>query len=157
VRSAAENRRGVGTRNGGRPTATSARRPAILLLVGLLGAACAATEVRQGQAGPVAWEVLDKADTEADVSYTIVLRETAGVGIGFTTIETAVPLPPTGYGREYHGGVQEVTFIRRLEPHGELRVDLGPQFRVSQYAELEFRGVDDRNRDVRVRVRVYKR
>jgi hypothetical protein len=132
-------------------------RRGILLLVGLLGVGCAVAEVRKGQSGPVAWEVLDKAETKADVSYTIVLRETAGVGIEFTTIQTAVPLPPTGYGLEYFGGVQEVAFFRRLGPHAELRVDLGPRFRVAQYADLEFRGTDDKGRDVRVRVRLYKR
>ncbi len=132
-------------------------RRGILLLVGALGVGCAVAEVRKGQSGAVAWEVLDRVETKPDVSYTIVLRETAGVGVGFTTVQTAVPLPPTGYGREYYGGVQEVAFIRRLEPHAELRVDLGPRFRVAQYADMEFRGVDDKGRDVRVRVRLYKR
>ncbi len=80
-------------------------RAAVLVVLSLLGTACATTELRTGQSGPVAWEVLDKPRTEAGVGRTLVLRETAGVGIRFTTIQTVVPLPPTGYGKEYYGGI----------------------------------------------------
>ena len=134
-----------------------APRAAVLVVLGLLGTACATTELRKGQSGPVAWEVRDKPRTMTGVSRTIVLRETAGVGIQFTTIQTAVSLPPTGYGREYYGGIGEEAFNRRLEPHAELHVDLGLGFSVPAYVDLEFRGVDDGGRDIRVTFRVYKR
>jgi hypothetical protein len=132
-------------------------RAAVLVLLGLLGTACATTELRTGQSGPVAWEVLDKPPTEAGVGRTLVLRETAGVGIQFTTIQTMVPLPPTGYGKEYYGGIGQGGFIHRLEPNAELHVDLDPGFSVPEYVDVELHGVDDAGRNVLVKLRLYKR
>jgi hypothetical protein len=116
---------------------------AILLTVG-----CASTVPRQGTSGHVSWET---------VGETVVLRETAGVGVEFASFKYAVPISPTGGGREYFGGVGERTFLPRLESHGELRVPLPWATRNGGYAEYEFRGVDDKGHPVTIKVPLHLR
>ena len=130
-----------------------------LALLGLLAAGCAATDVREGQSGPVRWEIIDKTRTTDGWSCTIALRETAGVGIQFVALQTIVPLPPPAGRREWHGGIGETAFIRRLEPRSEVRTTFASPYtsETPAYADLEFRGTDDVGRDVRVRLRVYMR
>jgi hypothetical protein len=84
---------------------------------------------------------------------TVILRETGGIGIQFTSFKYAVPLPPTGYGKEYYGGVGERAFVRRLEPRAELRISV-PWATREGIAEYEFRGVDDTGRPVTIKVPV---
>ena len=85
---------------------------------------------------------------------TVVLRETAGIGVEFVSFKYAFPIPPTGGGREYFGGVGEQAFLRRLEPDAELRVRLPWAIRDGRKAEYEFRGVDDKGQPVTVKVPV---
>jgi hypothetical protein len=130
-----------------------------IFLLGLAASACAAPDVRQGQSGAIAWEVVDKAKTQFGWTFTILLRETAGVGIPFNTVQAAFPLPPTGGGMEWYGGIGEHPFVRRLDPRSELRETFIPSLllTVPQYADLEFRGVDDAGRAISVPHRVYLR
>lgn len=62
----------------------------------LLFVACASVESLRGASGPVAWEIVDLR-TERDTErrefiwrYTLVLRETNGVGIRFTKIHSSM-------------------------------------------------------------------
>src|SRR5262245_37696626 len=101
----------------------------ISILAALLGVGCATPLPRQGTSGPVSWEIFEDSVT---------LRETSGVGIRFTSLKYAVPLPPGGYYRT--SGEQPVQ--GRLEPHGVLRIPI-PRSTPGGVAEYEFRGVDD--------------
>ena len=85
---------------------------------------------------------------------TAILREMAGIGIEFISFKHAFPLSPTGGGKEYFGGVGERAFLRRFEPHAELRVQLPWAIREG-IAEYEFRGVDDTGRPVKIKVPVH--
>jgi hypothetical protein len=122
----------------------------------LLSPGCATTEVREGQTGAVAWEVVDKAGTESDWEFTVVLRETAGTWIQFTKLNTAVPLPPVGWGREYYGGLRERFFVRRLERNSELRARFNRLSRHTSYLDLEFVGVDEAGKPIHVGMRVFR-
>ena len=113
-------------------------------LVALLVLGCITTVPRQGISGSVSWEVVDE---------TVTLRETAGIGIEFSSFKYSVPIPPTGGGKEYFGGVGEVKFLRRLEPLAAVRVSLPWAYR-GGVAEYEFRGIDDNGRPVNVKVPV---
>ena len=128
---------------GRRPYATPAGIVAPVLTA-MLAIGCITTVPRQGTSGAVSWEVVDE---------TVTLRETAGIGIEFTSFKYSVPIPPTGGGQEYFGGVGEVKFLRRLEPHAAVRVSLPWAYR-GGVAEYEFRGVDDNGRPVNVKVSV---
>jgi len=88
----------------------------------------------------VSWELVEDAVT---------LREMAGIGIQFTSMKYAFPVPPTGYYRL--SGEEPVR--GRLEPHGVLRVPI-PRAAAEGKAEYEFRGVDDTGRPVSVILRV---
>jgi hypothetical protein len=108
-----------------------------LTALALLGAGCATYEARDGRSGPVAWERVDQTRTASGGTSTLVLREAAGLGITFTTLKTTVPVPSTGYGIEYYGGIGEQPFAHRLPAKGELRT----RFNVAasqRYMELEF-------------------
>ena len=106
----------------------------------LLGVGCTTTVPRQGTSGSVSWELVED---------TVTLRETAGIGIQFTSLKYAFPAPPAGYYRL--SGEEPVR--GRLEPHGELRIPI-PRAATEGKAEYEFRGVDDTGRPVSVIVRV---
>jgi hypothetical protein len=110
------------------------------VLAVLLGVGCATTVPHQGTSGSVSWELVEDAVT---------LRETAGIGIQFTSLKYAFPLPPAGYYRL--SGEDPVR--GRLEPHGVLRVPI-PRAATGGNAEYEFAGVDDNGRPVSVIVHV---
>jgi hypothetical protein len=110
------------------------------VLATLLGVGCATTAPRQGTAGSVSWELVED---------TVTLRETAGIGIQFTSLKYAFPLPPAGY--YMSSGEQPVR--GRFEPHGVLRVPI-PRADTGGNAEYEFHGVDDHVRPVSVMVHV---
>lgn len=123
----------------------------LLLTFGLLGSGCATTYPRQGQSGHVEWEILSY------VSYgygsalvTIALRETAGIGVVFDTLNISIPGAYTAAPRP---------LFRHLDPHSEIRlqIPLSPQLsnNLPPYYELEFRGVDDAS-TVKVTFRVYR-
>jgi hypothetical protein len=136
-------------------------RGVVLLFVGALWSACVLlqADVRQGQSGPVAWEVLTKEKTQFGWTFTVLMRETAGVGIQFRTVQLAFPLPPESRGMAWYGGTQERAFARRLDPHAEMRETFSAPFFIDtpEHADLEFRGVDDTGKTIRVPVRVYLR
>jgi len=131
-----------------------------LIMLGGLGFACVPIDdVRQGQAGPVAWEVLDKEKTQFGWTFTVLLRETTGIGIQFATVRVTTQLPPESQGMAWYGGASERAFARRLEARGEVRETFGAPFFIDtpQHADLEFRGTDDTGKAVRVLVRVFFR
>jgi hypothetical protein len=101
----------------------------------------------------------EKAKTPAGWTFTVLLQETAGVGIEFQTVQAAYPLPPTGHGLEWHGGIRDWPFFRRLDANSEIRATFSPTFlmRVPDYADLEFRGIGDDFKAIRVPIRVYLR
>jgi hypothetical protein len=109
-------------------------------LAALSGVGCITSVPYQGTSGSVSWEVAEDSVT---------LRETAGIGIRFTSVKYSFPLPPSGYYRSH--GEQPVG--GRLEPHGVLRVPI-PRVTVGGDAEYEFRGVDDNGRPINVIVHV---
>jgi hypothetical protein len=101
----------------------------------------------------VAWEIGDIVNNRT--ATTLVLRETAGVGIQFTNVLVDEALPPTGWGREWYGGGWEVVFRQRLGANAELTIPITAPFpRGAPYTDYEFRGVDDTGKPVRVKVRV---
>jgi hypothetical protein len=120
------------------------RQAVASVCMALMAAGCASSVPRQGASESVSWEVRRE---------TLVLRETAGIGIDFASVKYALPLPPTGAGKEYFGGMGERTFLRRLEPYAELRGRLSVAHPTG-IAEYEFRGVDDRGRPVTIKVSV---
>ena len=126
---------------------------ALLLTFGLVGSGCATNQPSRGQSGHVEWEILSY------VSYgygsalvTIALRETAGVGIIFDTLNINIPGPGP-----YTAAPRPL--FRHLDPHSEIRVQilLSPQLsnNLPPFYELEFRGVDDAS-TVKVTFRVYR-
>jgi hypothetical protein len=124
-----------------------------LTALALLGGGCASYEARSGHSGAVAWELVDKTRTASGGTCTLVLRETAGAGITFTTVKTTVPVPSTSYGTEYYGGIGDHPFARRLPANGELRT----RFSVTasqRFMDLEFRGTDDAGRPVLLPLRI---
>jgi hypothetical protein len=125
----------------------------VVIVVALLMSGCATYETRGGRSGPVAWELVDKNLSGSRITYTVVLRETAGVGISFATIRTVSPVPSTGYGREYYGGIREQPFVRRLEAKAELRTSFTAPTS-QRYVEIEFRGKDDTGKPVQVTLRL---
>jgi hypothetical protein len=110
------------------------------VLAALLSAGCVTSVPHQGTAGSVSWEFAEDSVT---------LRETAGIGIQFTSVKYALPLPPAGYYRSYG----EDPVRGRLEPHGVLRIPI-PRAAAGGDAQYEFRGVDDSGRPINVIVRV---
>jgi hypothetical protein len=130
-----------------------------VILLGALVSACPAPDVRQGQSGPVAWEVLDRTKTQFGWTFTILLREASGIGIQFETVQLAFALPPESRGMAWYGGSSERALTRRLEPHGELRETFTAPFFIDppERADVEFRGKDDTGQPIRVSVRVYLR
>jgi hypothetical protein len=112
----------------------------VCVLAALLGVGCIISVPYQGTSGSVSWEV---------GKDSVTLRETAGLGIQFTSLKYVLPLPPAGYYRSY--GEEPVR--GRLEPHGVLRVPI-PRAASAGDAEYEFRGMDDDGRQVNVIVRV---
>jgi hypothetical protein len=120
--------------------APSAVRMIVRVLAALLSVGCVTSVPRQGTSGSVSWEVGQDSVT---------LREMAGIGIQFTSVKYAFPLPPAGYYTQ-HG---EEPVRGRLEPHGILRVPI-PRVETGGDAEYEFLGMDDRGRHIRVLVRV---
>src|SRR5262245_35126440 len=111
----------------------------VSVLAALLGMGCTTPMPRHGTSGAISWEVTEESVT---------LRETAGIGIQFTSVKYAVPLPPAGYYRSFG----EKPVRGRLEPHGVLRIPV-PGAAVGG-AEYEFRGVDDNGRPISVVVGV---
>ena len=143
-----------------RPSRIGGRARGIaLILLGALAAACVGPDVRQGQSGPVAWEVLDRTKTQFGWTFTILLRETSGVGIQFQTVQLAFALPPESRGMAWYGGASERVLARRLEPHAEMRETFTAPFFIDppEHADVEFRGTDDTGQAIRVPVRVYLR
>ena len=131
-----------------------------LIMLAAVGSACAPIgDVRQGQTGPVAWEVLDKEKTQFGWTFTVLLRETTGVGIQFATVRITTQLSPESQGMAWYGGAREQAFARRLEPRAEVRETFSAPFFIDtpQHADLEFRGTDDTGKAVRVPVRVFFR
>jgi len=131
-----------------------------LVMLGAVASACVPIDdVRQGQAGPVAWEVLDKEKTQFGWTFTVLLRETSGVGIQFATVQVTTQLPPESRGMAWYGGASERAFARRLEPRTEVRETFSAPFFIDtpQHADLEFRGIDDTGKPIRVPVRVFFR
>jgi hypothetical protein len=126
---------------------------AVALTALMWSGACATYEAREGRSGPVAWALVDKTRTASGGMCTLVLRETAGVGITFTTLKTTVTVPSTGYGVEYYGGMGEQPFAHRLPANGELRTRLNVTAS-QRYMDLEFRGTDDAGRPVILPLRV---
>src|SRR5262245_65503643 len=97
------------------------RNPAttiLLLTLGLLGGGCATTHPshpKTGQSGHVEWEVICCVTFGySGWSFTVVLRETAGVIASFTSVKLSVPFSSSGQGREYG-------FVHTLEPHASIR------------------------------------
>ena len=115
--------------------------------------------MRQGQSGPVAWEVLEREKTQFGWTFTVLLRETTGVGIQFQTVQLVYQLPPEARGMAWYGGTTERAFARRLDPRAETRETFSAPFFIDtpQHADLEFRGTDDAGKAIRVPVRVYLR
>ena len=110
----------------------------LLVTLGSLGWGCATTHPRQGQSGHFAWEAICCVTFGYDGwSFTVVLRETAGIGGGFTSVKLTTP-PSSGV-----GGVVEHAFVRAFGPHGEVRQNFSITSRGAPYVELEFRGVED--------------
>src|SRR5262245_66341888 len=95
---------------------------------------------RHGTSGSVSWEITEES---------VALRETAGIGIQFTSVKYALPLPPAGYYKAY--GEEPVR--GRLEPHGVLRVPI-PRAAAGGDAQYEFRGVGGTGRPINVTVGV---
>src|SRR5262245_23787112 len=100
-----------------------------LLGVAVVAAGCAAAGLDEssgyrGDAGPVNWEIvgirtnITPDDRTIRWSYTVILRETAGRGIQFETIETS---SETRGRTELITGVQKEPFRARLAPRGEYR------------------------------------
>jgi hypothetical protein len=112
----------------------------VRVLAALLSLGCVTSVPYQGTSGSVSWEVGEG---------TVTLREMEGIGIQFTSVKYAFPLPPAGYYRSY--GEEPVR--GRLEPHGVLRVPI-PRVETGGVAEYEFLGVDDSGRHINVIVRV---
>jgi hypothetical protein len=112
----------------------------VSVLAALLGVGCATPVPRYGTSGSVSWEISED---------TVTLRETAGIGIRFTSLKYVIPLPPAGYYRS--SGEQPVR--GRLEPHGVLRISI-PRAAPGGVAEYEFHGVDDNGRPININVRV---
>jgi hypothetical protein len=104
--------------------------PLVALLTGTaLLSACAAGEgarMLRGQAGRVAWEIVDIEQALEDQgflmrwTFTIVLRNTSDVGIAFQQVETATQA--VGTVDSIWGGMGTQPFALRLEPGGELRI-----------------------------------
>jgi hypothetical protein len=92
------------------------------LAAGMMVAACAAgasgPAPLRGTSGPVAWEVVDVRQTRPDQytvrwDYTVVLRETAGVGIDLERIDMGAPET---------SGRSTSEFRQRLPANSELRL-----------------------------------
>jgi hypothetical protein len=132
-------------------------RGVALIVLGAIGSACVPADVRQGQSGPVAWEVLDKEKTQFGWTFTILLRETSGVGIQFQTVQIAFRLSPESRGMAWYSGASERAFARRLDPRAETRETFSAPFFIDtpEHADLEFRGTDDTGKAIRVQLRVY--
>ena len=104
-------------------------RLAALLTVAALLSACAAGEASRtlrGQAGRVAWEIVDIEQALEDQgflmrwTFTIVLRNPTDVGIAFEQVETATQA--VGTVDSISGGMGTQPFARRLDAGGELRI-----------------------------------
>ena len=104
-------------------------RLAAFLTVAALLSACAAVETSRtlrGQAGRVAWEIVDIEQALEDQgflmrwTFTIVLRNPSDVGIAFELVETATQA--VGTVESISGGMGTQPFMQRLEPGGELRL-----------------------------------
>jgi aspartyl protease len=78
----------------------------------------------RGDAGPVNWEIvgirtnITPDERQIQWSYTVILRETAGRGVQFETIETSAEA--RGHA-ELMAGVRKAPFRARLTPRGEYR------------------------------------
>jgi hypothetical protein len=141
-----------------------------LVVLGMLASGCATTRHPGGAAGPIEWEIIDVGRIDSGNgnrsrwSYTIVLREQAGISVQFERIERGA----RAYTLET-GGIGRTDFNRRLEAKGELRYSttddwgwvrsLDPQFggtsRLGALAmERRFVGKDAQGRTVVVPVRV---
>jgi hypothetical protein len=135
-------------------------RAIALIMLGTVGFACVPLDdVRAGQTGPVAWELLDKEQTQFGWTFTVLLRETTGVGIQFETVRVTTHLSAESQGMAWYGGVSERAFVRRLAPRAEVRETFSAPFFIDtpRHADLEFRGTDDTGKAIRVPVRVYFR
>ena len=129
-----------------------------MLLVALasLGSGCASTQPSRGQSGFIEWEVLNLTIVgNGSYHFTVVLRDTAGVGVSFHGVKIAFPdaSPP----------VQDRLFVHRLEPHSTITENLSLQVvnlfgrgTFPPYVELQFRGVDDASKAIDVTIRVYR-
>lgn len=93
-----------------------------LLVVGIAVTGCATTGPPRGVAGPVEWEVTDVGWLESRDgmrsrwSFTIVLREKAGIAIQFERIDRSAR-----GGNIVTGMISSTNFDRRLEANSELR------------------------------------
>jgi hypothetical protein len=120
-----------------------------------LGSGCATTGPSRGQSGSIEWEVVDLALAgNGYCDFTVILRETAGIGVSFHAVKIAFPDVPV---------VQEQVFVRRLEPHSLVSRNFRLQLTSANgygtfppYVELQFRGVDDASKPVDVTFRVYR-
>jgi CHAT domain-containing protein len=135
---------------------------AVLVAVTLAAGCATVTAPQQGVSGPVAWRVEDVrvSDDPAQGTrlwhYTLVLRETAGVGVTFERVAT-LSRPGAGQpsSREERGRL-------RLEPFAELRLSLSDGVRAPGTAfsalaaeslpiSRTFHGISDGGRPVSVR------
>jgi hypothetical protein len=100
-----------------------------LLTVAALLSACAsgdAARTLRGQAGRVAWEIVDIEQALEDQgflmrwTFTIVLRNRSDVGIAFEQVEMATQAVRTV--DSIWGGMDTQPFAQRLDPGGELRI-----------------------------------
>jgi predicted aspartyl protease len=104
-----------------------------LVAIAAVAAGCAATNPDQasphrGDSGPVSWEIVGIRTTVSDDdqqiqwNFTIILRETAGRGIQFESIETSSQA--RGHPDSLMAGIDEQPFRARLAPRGEYRFNM---------------------------------
>jgi hypothetical protein len=101
-----------------------------LVTIAVMAAGCAAGNLDQaspyhGDSGPVNWEIVGIRTTVSDDdqqirwNFTIILRETAGRGIQFETIETSIQT--RGHPDSVLAGIHKNPFRARLASRGEYR------------------------------------
>jgi hypothetical protein len=105
-------------------------RPSVVLVTVIaLFSACAigdATRALRGQAGRVAWEIVDIEQALEDRgilmrwTFTIVLRNPSDIGTAFEQVDRATQA--AGTVASISGGMDSQPFARRLEAGGELRI-----------------------------------
>jgi hypothetical protein len=151
------------------------RRTGIVLLLLALAAplaGCATTERGlQGEAGPVAWEVVEARQSEEANGarmrwqYTVLLRNRGVTVVNFETLEVGSQAVQPG---DMWGGLSSQPFVRRLDPNSELRVTRNDSWECSRCGagerprffrdgiirSLTFKGQDAQGMAIRVVVRI---